>query len=273
MKTRCFAFGCSFTHYWIWPTWADMAGVNFDEFYNCGMSGASNFMMLRRFLEADHHMKFCAETDHVLIGLTSFGRYSFLREVNGQKFWVCRGGPDNWPGSIKDPLASDTALYLNMDFIRKNIWKIKYGIYDTWQMITSIKRLLTLSGVNHTIAMTLDNTHFLEQFPYQLDQKELDMAREIYELVDIKDSLQDFKKDFPSYFNDQHPVPEAHYAYLKKYLPQFDTDKTLNFYNEIINNFYSNNFDEQCTQTSIVLKNFTPLRNTLSSELFYGSYQ
>ena len=34
IKKRFFAFGCSYTHWNLNPTWADFIGINFEEYYN-----------------------------------------------------------------------------------------------------------------------------------------------------------------------------------------------------------------------------------------------
>ena len=48
---RLFTFGCSFTKY-IWPTWADILGREYKEFYNYGMSGGGNLFIFDSLIEA-----------------------------------------------------------------------------------------------------------------------------------------------------------------------------------------------------------------------------
>ena len=47
---RLFTFGCSFTKY-TWPTWADLLGLEFDEFENWGVSGGGNVCTANRVIE------------------------------------------------------------------------------------------------------------------------------------------------------------------------------------------------------------------------------
>jgi hypothetical protein len=54
---RLFAFGCSYTSY-AWPTWADLAGIDFEESYNWGLSGIGNRAIAERVAEANVRNKF-----------------------------------------------------------------------------------------------------------------------------------------------------------------------------------------------------------------------
>jgi hypothetical protein len=57
MSRRFFAFGCSYTSYFF-PTWADLVGSNFDEYYNYGRPGASNRYIFSAVTEANIIHKF-----------------------------------------------------------------------------------------------------------------------------------------------------------------------------------------------------------------------
>ena len=73
---RFFAFGCSFTKY-KWPTWADILGTKFEEYYNFGRGGACNTYIMNKFIEADTKYKFNWETDYIVIMFTNFNRFSY----------------------------------------------------------------------------------------------------------------------------------------------------------------------------------------------------
>ena len=62
---RVFAFGCSMTKY-SWPTWADIYGSDFPEYYNYGSSGAGNVFISNQIVEQSlrHNI---GECDKVLI--------------------------------------------------------------------------------------------------------------------------------------------------------------------------------------------------------------
>lgn len=63
--SRVFAFGCSMTRY-SWPTWADIYGSDFPEYYNYGSSGAGNVFISNQIVEQSlrHNI---GEGDKVLI--------------------------------------------------------------------------------------------------------------------------------------------------------------------------------------------------------------
>jgi hypothetical protein len=50
---RLFTFGCSFTQYWRWPTWADALGRQAEYFENWGLCGAGNSYVLWSLLECN----------------------------------------------------------------------------------------------------------------------------------------------------------------------------------------------------------------------------
>ena len=49
---RLFTFGCSVTQY-HWPTWADIAGTQFEYFENWGQAGAGNYFIFNSIIECD----------------------------------------------------------------------------------------------------------------------------------------------------------------------------------------------------------------------------
>ena len=68
---RFFAFGCSFTNYNIWPTWADIIATDLDdiEYYNYGVQGLGNQGIQARIVEAD--MRHKLTSDDIIIILWS----------------------------------------------------------------------------------------------------------------------------------------------------------------------------------------------------------
>lgn len=50
---RFFAYGCSYTDY-LWPTWADLLGRNYKEYYNYGHAGAGNLYIFSALMESDY---------------------------------------------------------------------------------------------------------------------------------------------------------------------------------------------------------------------------
>jgi hypothetical protein len=72
---RLFTFGCSLTRY-HWPTWADILGQSYKEFYNWANRGAGNRQIFERFSE------FLSKTDLsvddvIVIQWTDFHRFDY----------------------------------------------------------------------------------------------------------------------------------------------------------------------------------------------------
>lgn len=70
---RLFTFGCSFTQYWRWPTWADALGMEFEHFENWGLCGAGNSYILWSLIECNQRRMLGPE-DEVWIMWTNTSR-------------------------------------------------------------------------------------------------------------------------------------------------------------------------------------------------------
>lgn len=60
---RLFTFGCSFTQYWRWPTWADALGRQYQQFQNWGMCGAGNSLIFYSLVECHQRNQITADDD------------------------------------------------------------------------------------------------------------------------------------------------------------------------------------------------------------------
>lgn len=253
MLRRCFSFGCSFTHWFYWPTWADFIGINYEEYYNLAMPGSSNRIIHNRLIEADEFYNF-NDQDLVLIGITNFGRFNWLEDKNNEISWCCHGGPQNWPENEKTK------------FLREKFWKQNYGIYDSWLMIKSAIQLKNFKKFDLRLVMSLDNTHFLNKNILALSDKEISMAKEIYANTVNQISLQEFSKD-----KNHHPDPIEHFNYAKQNLSDLITDRSTFYLEEILKNI-----EFTCTgeQSSIYGKLRSRYFNEKSPKHFdmYGKY-
>ena len=61
--SRLYTFGCSFTQYWRWPTWADALGREFDHFENWGLCGAGNSYILWSLIECNQRNQLTANDE------------------------------------------------------------------------------------------------------------------------------------------------------------------------------------------------------------------
>jgi len=243
--SRCFTFGCSFAKWHQGPTWADLVGQNFNKFYNLGQSGISNTNIHIRFIEADAHFNFKPE-DTVLISLTGIGRFSFLVERDAKEGWFNSGTKETgWfaQGDLQNDLDDSWIFRPSSNvldhrevitFFRDKYWNRKWGIYYTWLAVKSIKRTLEDNKINHKIFMGLDNNLYRDKKLLDLSKKDISMIEEIYSLIDIKTSIQEFNEQRKEYIikdNKLHPDMDSYLEFIKKHLPEFYTDKTISYGN------------------------------------------
>jgi len=71
---RLFTFGCSFTKFWQWGTWANILAYDLDiPFYNLGRGGAGNSYIANRISQTDNVYKFTKD-DLVLVCWSTYAR-------------------------------------------------------------------------------------------------------------------------------------------------------------------------------------------------------
>jgi len=94
---RFFTFGCSFTQYWRWPTWADILGRGYDLFENWGICGGGNCQILYNLMEC-HQRHGITATDTVAIMWTYVSREDrYVRDrwlEGGNVYWGSELGED-----------------------------------------------------------------------------------------------------------------------------------------------------------------------------------
>lgn len=225
-KRRCFAFGCSYTS-WMYPTFADLVGVNFEEFYNFGRSGCDNNYILNRLVETNELFKFNPKTDFILVGITSVGRYSHWDNVDD---WICAGDVFSLSDNFKTAEFAKT--------IYNEIW----AGYRSTMAILNIRDVLKAYGVENIVYPTVDNVDYLSgNYMYNdVPRKAFipivtEHFNKAFETLTITTCIDQIRKEAnnqritytndPS-FDDDHPTTSTYYYYLKKYFSAFDTDKT-----------------------------------------------
>lgn len=220
MKTRFFAFGCSFTLYST-PTWADFIGINFDEYYNFAVSGGSNTLILYNFIKALDKYKFNKEQDYIAIMFTSHGRYSyFLNE------WTTHGDVLLGYHHTNDEKYA---------YFRKNLWSKDFGVLQSWVAVKTIKEFLITYGIKHKFVLMDRDENTFNNVNYYL--------KSFWELTSDGPTMTDFR--VTSYTGgiewiqednitipDGHPSIETHYKYFKQVFSEFDTEKSNMFFQE-----------------------------------------
>ena len=130
---RLITFGCSYTRY-VTATWADYMGANFESYMNYGDGGASNTFIMNRFIEVNSNLNI-NESDYVVINKTA---------------WI-HGGNIFFNPDIPDVFI-------------KTMWSNEWAVYQSYIAFKTIKEILTLKGIKHTILSSMNNNLMEEEF-------------------------------------------------------------------------------------------------------------
>ncbi len=131
-KKRLFAFGCSHTNY-LWPSWANILSLSFDDFYNFGLAGTGDFRILNQIQRANERFKF-GKNDYIGIALSCNHRYDTI-ERSGSR-WIGLG-------SMYDE------KYHKVKFLRE--LNDVGGYENKLTVIKAIKQLLDSTETNYKI--------------------------------------------------------------------------------------------------------------------------
>lgn len=219
---RLFTFGCSFTQYWRWPTWADLIGRDFDVFENWGICGTGNPAVQYNLMECNQRNRL-GPKDTVLIMWTNTSRED--RYVGNR--WV-EGGNVYWSAGSQYPPG----------WVAKFACERGYFIRDM-AVITAVKHLLDHWGCQYrflsmTPLHTTNSTSELGNNPQdpnsviadvvELYQDTLSIIKpSVYETVfgsewgsrpGIADAGDSRRRDF-------HPTPAEHLEYCDCVLSEF----------------------------------------------------
>lgn len=218
---RFFGFGCSYTKY-EYPTWADIIGSNFKEYFNFGQAGCSNFYIFTAITEAHKKFKF-TKNDLVIVEWTD----EFRKDMFNNQNWC---------------------LQLHRDRDYSSNYLDLYGLYlETMTYMSSVQEWLDSIGIeyyfirmnllSHTSKIPTSHSHKLKHYeldkPYPLNIPLPFVAPEnfykttidkLYPAID--EFLGEGCKNRPIYFRklkieDGHPMPWQYYDYVKHFFPQF----------------------------------------------------
>jgi hypothetical protein len=232
MKKRFFSFGCSFTKSWETPTWADYVGIEFENFYNLGMPGLGNNLIMQRFIEADSYYNFNQETDVIMIAISGLGRYSFPVTINDNDYVYSRGDLDVSQSSVFDT----EEVRENFEFVKTKFWKKRYSVFDSYIAVKIIKDILSARNITHKIFAGLDYKIYIENPDvYGINEQLLSKIKLMEGMLDFKESLSEFNN-----FNEHHPSQQTHYNFAKKYFSEFLGKKSL----DLLNNDYNQKYRE-----------------------------
>lgn len=203
---RFFAYGCSFTNY-AWPTWADLIGENFDEYFNYGRPGAGNFYIFNSLMETDQYHKITKD-DLVIIQWSCSSREDRYKDNK----WLTQGGVANY--------------YTPAEMIKFFDFR-GYVIKDA-AVIKATKTFLDNTGCEYyflsMVPLTTNNT-YKDLFNAdttdvgQLYKDVLDIIKPSFEeVIGTTGSIRPVTVNNVTIL-DCHPLPSEHYDYISKVLP------------------------------------------------------
>lgn len=239
---RLFTFGCSFTQYWRWPTWADALGQQYDFYENWGMCGAGNSLIFNSLIEC-HQRNNITEDDDVFVMWTNTSREDrYIKDrwqAAGNVYWTAGN-------------ALPTEYILNFTCERG------YLIRDL-ATITAAKHLLDHIGCQYKFFsmvpfLKTNESVGLASNPNDILSEDADV-RELYAdtISIIKPSVYDTvfngdwqsKPGIPDYNTgrrDFHPTPMEHIEYLNAVEPGLiNKESTVEWMNHWQNNALLNN--------------------------------
>lgn len=169
--------------------------------------------ILHSFMQADAKFRFQADSDRVLVMLTGFNRFSWL--ANDGQDWHTHGDLDTWAES-QDAREN----YPWVQPFRDRMWSAKMAVQQSWLAARTMKQSLVDRGCPHTLLMSLDNSHYVTDGEILgLSSQEIEQAKEIYQLLDYKESFDQFRIR-QGYSLDLHPGTKEHQAFAQAVFPE-----------------------------------------------------
>jgi hypothetical protein len=216
---RLFTFGCSFTQYWRWPTWADALGQEYEKAENWGVCGGGNSLIFYSLVECHQRNQITADDDVYIMWTNTSREDRYVRDrwhAAGNIYWT--GGND-----------------VPVEYILKFACERGYLIRD----------LATITATRHMLDHIGCRYRFLSKVPLSQTNESVGLASNPKDTVgsdqDIRDLYQDtldliapsvfevvFKHDWNSRpgivdpnlgRRDFHPTPMEHVEYLDQLAP------------------------------------------------------
>lgn len=225
---RLFVFGCSFTNY-VWPTWADLLGVEFDYYENWGKEGIGNRAIAERVSECYAKNKFTKD-DVVIVQWSSHLRYDWYKDIFNKNEKEIEG----WAVHRDSPVGNTNTQ------IKNKIFSEKAFVLHTLNYIVLVQSLLKMTNCKWFMTGMGD----IRNLGFDLEGYYPDKN------TSIKDNYQDESesfiiwKKFPEFKFYENVIWNDN---ITKWLPSiFDTVKkyhwlTWNFYQDYTNRLLTDN--------------------------------
>ena len=215
MKKRLFTFGCSHTQY-VWPSWADILGLNFEQFYNFGQPGSGIFYTLYQFVFGNQHFKF-GTNDTLIFMLSNEDRLDIVKQ--GQ--WLSEGH----------------TLHNRHIFGEKFFehYSEVHAIESAYIYVYFLKNMLDTLDCNYKILYAFPPPFDEAPHKFQPSKSLKEIWKKTYKLTDtniisltefskiINDVPYNFIKDDGSgeIYKDGHYTISTHLQFVKKYLSEY----------------------------------------------------
>jgi hypothetical protein len=216
---RLFTFGCSFTQYWRWPTWADLLGRQYNQFENWGLCGAGNSYIFYSLIEC-HQRHHLSRDDTVYIMWSNTSRED--RYVKNR--WI-EGGNVYWDGH---PLGREYAQKWSCErgYLIRDLANITACVHllDSWQCHYKMFSMVPLHQTNyqndlgdHPSEPACEDSDVRKFYHATLEKIEPSVLDVIFQgswftgtgILDVNNPRM---RDF-------HPTPIEHMQYLEQVVP------------------------------------------------------
>ena len=221
---RLFTFGCSFTQYWRWPTWADALGRQYDFYENWGMCGAGNSLIFYSLIECNQRNAITPDDDVYIMWTNTSREDRYVKDR-----WLAAG---------------------NVYWTAGNSLPTEYILNFTCERGYLIRDLATITAARYVLDQIGCNYTFFSMVPFLETNENVGLAsnpndtlsddpdvRELYAdtIAVIKPSVYDvvFHGDWQSRTGivdpntgrrDFHPTPMEHLEYLSVVAPGLITN-------------------------------------------------
>lgn len=201
MTKRFFAFGCSYTRY-FYPTWADLIGSNFDEYYNYGQAGSGNRYIFNAIIEASIIHKF----------------------TNDDVIFIQWSGVERTDKYINN--AWKIQIHQHKDYILEWL-HFKDKLLELMNYITVLKNWFNACNISHRFLMLTNIDNDYASFMQDNCTEVKDFYNETVNILHpgFHDVLTD-NRDRPvtiasKKIYDGHHLPWEHYDYVEKFFPEY----------------------------------------------------
>lgn len=232
---RLFTFGCSFTQYWRWPTWADALGQEFDFFENWGICGAGNSLILYSLIECHQRHGITAD-DVVYIMWTNTSRED--RYVKNR--WLADGNVYWWGENSKMLGEYVKTFACERGYLIRDLANITAAkeLLEKWQCDWKFLSMTPLTATNSSsnLGGNFDRGVDADQDVRDLYRSSLEsIAPSVYDIVFNQDwhSRPGIADIYDPRNRDFHPSPLEHLEYLDLVCPGMITkDSTVQWMTE-----------------------------------------